>query len=101
MCLLSLVICELNYGTFSCLARRPPPPHPLPLAFPLHLGRGRFLWLSLCYLFSAMEQVWTWISVNGDVDVEADSADLEDTRWSCDTEAVNEFVRLRGSAFGC
>jgi len=29
MCLLSLVICELNYGTFSCLARRPPPPHPL------------------------------------------------------------------------
>jgi len=57
--------------------------------------------LSLCYLFSAMEQVWTWISVNGDVDVEADSADLEDTRWSCDTEAVNEFVRLRGSAFGC
>lgn len=31
------------------------------LRFPLHLGRGRFLWLSLCYLFSAMELVWTWI----------------------------------------
>jgi len=27
--------------------------------------------------------------------MEADSTDLEDLGWSCDTEAVNEFVRLR------
>lgn len=81
------------------------------LSFPLHLGSGRFLWLSLCYLFSATDQagldldLWDW---DRDRDWGLRQCSRGPGTWFseqgdavADASAVNEFVRLRSSAFGC